>query len=91
MIAVLSGALAVTLLALMVTAYEVWGLPRRRRRCLVNLHGEGDAIEGVLWTRRGPWLVLKDCRLVRAGGASTEPADGEILIEAKQVSFIQVF
>lgn len=90
-VSLLTASLAVTLIALALTAYEVWGFPRRRRRCIVNLHSDnGDSIEGVLWTRRGPWLVLKDARLLRANGA-VEPADGEIVIEARQVAFIQVF
>lgn len=94
-IGLLATALVLALLALALTAREVWAFPRLRRRCLLNLQGpNGDALEGVLWARRGPWLVLKDCRLIHAGAGPTEaaapPADGEVLIECRQVLFVQV-
>jgi len=72
-----------------VCAIELWSLPKRRRRCLVNLLGEEGTLEGVLWGRRGPWLVLKDARLLRQTGEAVA-ADGDILVDRAQVSFIQV-
>ena len=80
----------VLLVALGVCAIELWSLPRRRRRCLVNLHDEdGTTIEGVLWARRGVWLVIKDARLIRPTG-EVVPADGEVLIDRARISFLQV-
>jgi hypothetical protein len=71
-----------------ILTYELHGMPRLRRRCIVNLR-EGDSIEGVLWTRRGRWLVLKDARLIH-GDDRPVPADGEVLIDRDQVNFLQV-
>jgi len=84
-------AVVVTLaIGLGICAIELWTLPRRRRRCIVNLVGDGsDTIEGVLWNRRGPWIVLKDARLLRPNG-EVIPADGDVLIDRAQVAFIQV-
>lgn len=85
---VLCGLLALTVAILV---YELHGMPRLRRRCIVNLRGEGaDSIEGVLWTRRGRWLVLKDARLVHPADGSVTPADGEVLIDRGQINFLQV-
>jgi hypothetical protein len=69
--------------------YELHGMPRLRRRCIVNLRGTDDSIEGLLWSRRGRWVLLKDARLLRANG-TIDPADGEILIDRDQVGFLQV-
>lgn len=50
----------------------------------------GDrSIEGVLWERRGPLLVLRDATIqVRPG--SSVPADGELVIERDRIDWIQV-
>jgi hypothetical protein len=55
---------------------------------LVNLD-DGRAFDGVLYSRRGPLLMLRQARLIEPG---TEPVgvDGEVLIERARVSFIQV-
>ena len=73
-----------------VCALEVWTLPRRRRRCLVNLRDAEGTIEGVLWTRRGAWLILKDARFLRQTGEAVA-VDGDVLVDRAQVAFIQVF
>lgn len=85
----LTGLVVALTLAVAILTYELHGMPRLRRRCLVNLRGDdADVIEGVLWTRRGRWLVIKDARLLR--GNDVTPADGEVLIDRAEVSFIQV-
>lgn len=89
MTSLLVGLCVALSLGLLVLLYELHGMPRLRRRCIVNLRGETDSLEGVLWTRRGRWIVLKDARLLRASGEAT-PADGEVLIDRAQVSFLQV-
>lgn len=89
MTSLLVGLLVALSIAVAVLVYELHGMPRLRRRCIVNLRGETDSLEGVLWTRRGRWLVLKDARLVRANGEVT-PADGEVLVDRATVSFLQV-
>jgi hypothetical protein len=83
-------ACVVLVLAVCILVYELHGMPRLRRRCIVNLRGSDDSIEGVLWSRRGRWVLLKDARLLQADGTE-HPADGEILIDRDQVNFLQVF
>jgi hypothetical protein len=85
-LAVLSGVLA---LACALLVIEVWSLPRRRHRVLVNMAHDEGTIEGLLWQRRGCWLVLKDARLMRGPGDPL-PVDGEVLIDKGRVAFLQV-
>jgi len=59
-----------------------------RRRVLVNLTG-GQAVEGVLWTRSGRSVVLKDARLHEVG-AEPVSMDGEVVIDRDKVDFIQI-
>lgn len=75
-------------LTLGICVVEVYGFPRRRHAVLVQLHGNEGTLRGVLWARKGRWLVLKDAHLLRANGESL-PADGEVLVDRSQVSFIQ--
>jgi hypothetical protein len=90
MLETLIAAVVVLALIAAILAYELHGMPRLRRRCIVNLRGDGiDTIEGVLWTRRGRWLVLKDARLLHRDDPPV-PADGEILIDRDQINFLQV-
>ncbi len=89
MVTALFALVAVLMLAVLILAYELHGMPRLRRRCIVNLRGSDDSIEGVLWSRRGRWVLLKDARLLRSNG-TIDAADGEILIDRDQVGFLQV-
>ena len=59
-----------------------------RRRVLVNLK-TGNAVRGVLWTRRRRTLVIKDAEFLEP---RTEPVRlvGEVLIDAGNVDFVQV-
>jgi hypothetical protein len=68
---------------------ELWSLPRRRSRVLVNLLHDEGTIAGVLWNRRGCWLVVKDARLLRPNGDSVT-IDGEVVIDKDRVAFLQV-
>jgi hypothetical protein len=86
----LLAACVVLVVAVAVLTYELHGMPRLRRRCIVNLRGDdADSIEGVLWSRRGRWVVLKDARLLVRNEAPI-PTDGEILIDRDQINFRQV-
>jgi hypothetical protein len=90
MVETLIAFVVVLVLAVAVLTYELHRMPRLRHRVIINLLGDGtDTFEGVLWTIRGGWLVLKDARLLHRD----EPpvlADGEVLIDRKQVKFLQV-
>lgn len=59
------------------------------RSVLVNLRDEPSALQGVLWSTRGPWLTLRDASLLKSG---QEPArvDGEVIIHTARVLFLQV-
>ncbi|MBN1956200.1 MAG: hypothetical protein JW900_14300 [Anaerolineae bacterium] len=58
------------------------------RTVIVNTRTD-RAFRGVLWRRRRGYLVLRNAELLRAKGEVT-PMDGEVLIEAGNVDFIQV-
>lgn len=58
------------------------------RQVIVNTKSD-KAFAGVLWARRGGYLVLRNARLLQAGGSSTA-VDGEVVIDANNVDFMQV-
>ena len=58
------------------------------RRVVVNTKTD-RAFRGVLWRRRRGYLVLRNAELVKAGG-ETVPMDGEVVIDADNVDFMQV-
>lgn len=66
-----------------------WWAWRRvvRRRVVVVLDNE-RVIEGVLWARRGPLMVLRDAS-VHDQGRQT-PADGELVVDRARVQWVQV-
>ena len=49
----------------------------------------GRTFRGVLWRRERGLLVLRNAELMRQGGEPT-PVDGEVVIPAENVDFIQV-
>lgn len=62
--------------------------PPVKRRVIVNLRGgDVDAFRGVLWQRRGRWLVLRDVEVI--AGSDSTPAEGEVLVDRDQVMFLQ--
>jgi hypothetical protein len=58
------------------------------RTVIVNLKS-GTAFRGVVWRRRGPFMILKNAELLKdkAGGS---PLDGEVLVQQSDIDFIQV-
>ena len=58
------------------------------RRVIVNLKSD-KSFRGVLWRKRGGYLVLREAELLKGGGETT-PVDGEVVIEASNVDFLQV-
>ena len=58
------------------------------RRVVVNTRTD-RAFRGVLWRKRWGYLVLRNAELVKAGG-ETVPVDGEVVIDAANVDFMQV-
>ena len=58
------------------------------RRVIVNTKTD-RAFRGVLWRKRRGYLVLRNAEMLRGKG-ETVPMDGEVVIPAENVDFIQV-
>ena len=58
------------------------------RQVIVNTRGD-EAFKGLLWQRRGDYLVLRQASLLTGRGES-RAMDGEVAIPAGNVAFIQV-
>ena len=58
------------------------------RRVIVNTKTD-RAFRGVLWDRRGDYLVLRNAELVKGRGETVE-MDGEVVIPVGNVDFMQV-
>jgi small nuclear ribonucleoprotein (snRNP)-like protein len=58
------------------------------RRVVVNTKTD-RAFRGVLWRRRGGFLVLRNAEMLKPGG-ETVTVDGEVVIPAENVDFMQV-
>lgn len=81
--------LALALAVALVVAAAAWLHPLRpRRRVLVTLLDD-SALAGVLWSRRGPYLVLRGFQVVEAGQAPVA-ADGEAVVHRGQIRYVQV-
>ena len=60
------------------------------RKVIVNLKGaDSPAFRGVLWQRRGGYLVLRDAQMHRPR-LEAVTMDGEVLIPVTNIEFIQV-
>lgn len=58
------------------------------RTVIVNTRTD-RAFRGVLWERKGAFLVLRNAELLKGRG-ETAQLDGEVVIPAENVDFIQV-
>ncbi len=58
------------------------------RRVIVNLKTD-RSFRGVLWQKARGYLVLRNAELLKAKG-ETAPMDGEVVVPAENVDFIQV-
>jgi len=61
------------------------------RTGIVNLRS-GTAFRGVVWGRRGPWLVLRNCEVLSERGAPVKRSgvDGEVAVLVSEVDFVQI-
>jgi hypothetical protein len=67
-----------------------WRPPCLLRRVTVNFtHDPTEALEGVLWRSRGPWLTLTQVIAIKA---QHEPVSlpGEVVVHRDRISFMQV-
>ena len=62
--------------------------PGLNRKVLVSLFS-GNAVSGVLTKTPGPLLILQGAMIHEAGSEPVK-ADGEIVIDAANVDFVQV-
>lgn len=58
-----------------------------RKNVVVNLE-TGDVVRGVMWGHRGGYLTLRNAEVFGSGQFTA--ADGEIVVERRRVSFVQV-
>lgn len=58
------------------------------RRVVVTTKTE-RTFRGVLWQRKGTYLILRSAELLKSK-SEVVPLDGELLIEASNVDFVQV-
>jgi hypothetical protein len=60
------------------------------KRIIVNLKGaDSPSFRGVLWQRRGGYLVLRDAQMLRPR-IEAVTMDGEVLIPVSNIEFLQV-
>jgi hypothetical protein len=56
----------------------------------VNLrHTPDEAFEGVLWSSRGPWLMLRAVSALKVGQPPT-PVLGDVVIHRSNLAYLQV-
>ncbi|MCB9135141.1 MAG: hypothetical protein H6636_06930 [Anaerolineales bacterium] len=58
---------------------------------VVNLKS-GTAFRGVVWKKKGGWLVLRGCEILAERGqpVQTRRVDGEVIVRMEDVDFVQV-
>lgn len=67
-----------------------WRHPALLRRVIVNQTSDTSvSMQGVLFQSRGPWIVLRESSLLKAG-IPPIPMEGEVLIHRDQIAFVQV-
>jgi hypothetical protein len=67
-----------------------WRPPCVLQRVIVNFtHDSTEALEGVLWSSRGPWLTLRDVAALKAGQAPAAMV-GDVVIHRDRISYVQV-
>ncbi|MEO8680279.1 MAG: hypothetical protein ABI665_14610 [Vicinamibacterales bacterium] len=58
---------------------------------IVNfVHEPTEALEGVLWSSRGPWLTLRAVSALKAGQPAAPMLPGDVLIHRDRIAFLQV-
>jgi len=67
-----------------------WRPPCLLRRVIVNFTSDDtEAIEGVLWSSRGPWLTLRDASALKENKLPAK-MPGDVIVHRTQVKFLQV-
>jgi len=58
------------------------------KQAIVNTK-TGKAFQGVIWARKGEYLVLRDTELLRGRGERLS-VDGEVVVPLSNIEFIQL-
>lgn len=67
-----------------------WRPPCLLARVIVNpVHDSTEAFEGVLWSYRGGWMVLKDVSALKANHPPAK-MHGDLTIHRSNVAYFQV-
>ena len=70
--------------------WAFWREPFLYRRCLITTKSAPDnAFDAVIFERRGAWLVLKRCTLLKPG-VEPIPMDGDVVIPVADFAFAQL-
>jgi small nuclear ribonucleoprotein (snRNP)-like protein len=71
--------------------WSFWQPYPQLRRVIVNLKS-GTVFRGLIWQRKGPFLVLREVEMLSDRDSKMEPrgTNGEILVQLVDVDFIQV-
>lgn len=88
-ISIAVAAIAVAVAAVAVSQRVAWRA-LERRHAVVVLQDTGTTFDGVLWQRRGPLLVMRNVTVFTGQRDQGTPADGEVVIERRQVAWMQV-
>lgn len=61
------------------------------RTVIVNLKS-GTAFRGLVWRRRGPFMILRQTEILRdvSNRISAQALDGEVAVKMVDIDFIQV-
>jgi hypothetical protein len=52
-------------------------------------YNPNEALQGVLWSWRGGWLVLREVEALSAGVPPTK-VDGDVVMHSSKVAYFQV-
>jgi len=67
-----------------------WRPPCLLRRVVLNFNYDTtEALEGVLWSSRGPWCVLREVSALKAGQPAMRMV-GDVVVHRSQVAYLQV-
>lgn len=75
-----------------IAGYETIGTfisPLKSKPRVVVFTREGHAVRGIAFRRTRQYLVLRDCEVTPQGAVNSTKADGEILLCADEVQWVQ--
>jgi hypothetical protein len=68
-----------------------WRPPFHLRKVIVNLKDDpSTALEGVIWSTRGAWYVLRDAQVLTRESGVLKPISGELIVERANVLYFEM-